>query len=82
VSCGGRDDRTEEGKQLCDKCNAKNTERRKLRMLRWEEMGLCKSCGKRPPKPGCKMCAECIHRQVEYNKKRREAERNEMEMVL
>lgn len=31
----------------------------KKRADQWETSGLCKSCGKRPPRQGYKLCAEC-----------------------
>lgn len=45
----------------------------KRRSEQWEAMGLCKACGKRAPRPGYKMCAECQarsrRRTERYNRK-------------
>ena len=54
----------------------------KRRSEQWEASGLCKACGKRPPRPGYKLCAECQAKGRKRSNKHNHNVRGQLPQVL
>lgn len=85
VRCEARDARTESGKVLCERCNARQRDRQtpeaveanrrcaRERRARLKAAGLCVRCGARPARSERVSCEECARRDsyLSYAKRNR-----------